>query len=348
MLRAMMSRRDRDAARGKLEALLTLAKGKQRALVATHNDPDPDAIGAALGLSELLKRRAGVQSTLTYSGILGRAENKAMVEYLHIPLQPLHTVDCSQYDLVALMDTQPGHGNQPFGADCKAQIVVDHHPVDPATRGASFWDVRSEYASTSTIVTWYLRDARIRLSPNLATALFYGVKTDTLGLSRPNHPDDARAYVFLQQRAEASALARIENASVSSAYFQALDDAMHGTRIYDGLVVARLGEMRYPDMAAEVADFLLRLEQARIVLAVGRYGSDVIVSLRAPERGMCLDELVQQVISGDGSAGGHDFMAAGRVPANMYGLPEVTEEEMVRRFAAALGLSHLEGIPLLE
>jgi len=343
----MMSRRDRESARERLAALLALARGRKRALVVPHNDPDPDAIGAALGLAELLQRRADVSSTIAYSGILGRAENKAMVEHLQIPLRPLHTVDCDRYDLVALVDTQPGHGNQPFSSDCRPRVVIDHHPLHPDTGQVAFWDVRSEYASTSTIVSWYLRDARVRLSPRLATALFYGIKTDTLGLSRPSHPDDARAYVFLQQRVDPEALARIENASVSLAYFQALDDALHRTHIYDVLVVARLGEMRYPDMAAEVADFLRRLEHARIVLAVGRYGGDVIVSLRSPERGMRLDSLVQQVIADDGSAGGHDFMAAGRVRATLYGDPEDTEAEIVSRFASVLGVDHLHGTPLL-
>ncbi len=343
----MMPKRDRDSAREKLEALLALARSRKRALIATHNDPDPDAIGAAMGLAELLRRRTAVDATLAYSGILGRAENKAMVEHLQIPLRPLHTLDCSQFDLVALVDTQPGHGNQPFAAECSAQVVIDHHPLRPDTRAVPFWDVRPDYASTSTIVTWYLRDARVRLRPAVATALFYGIKTDTLGLSRPSHPDDARAYVFLQQRVDEEALVRIENASVSSAYFQALDDALHSTRIYDGLVVARLGEMRYPDMAAEVADFLRRLEQARIVLAVGCYAGDVIVSLRSPERGMRLDSLVQQVIADDGSAGGHDFMAAGRVRSTLYGAPEDTEAEIVRRFASVLGVDHLHGTPLL-
>ncbi len=343
----MTPKRDRDTARERLATLLAQVKGKKRALIVTHNDPDPDAIGAAMGLAELLERRADVRPTLAYSGILGRAENRAMVEHLQIPLQSIHTLDCSRFDLVALVDTQPSHGNQPFGPDCKAHVVIDHHPLRADTRTAPFWDVRSDYASTSTIVTWYLRDARVRLRPSVATALFYGIKTDTLGLSRPSHPDDARAYVFLQQRVDADALVRIENASVSSAYFQALDDALHRTRIYDGLVVARLGEMRYPDMAAEVADFLRRLEQAKIVLAVGRYAGDVIVSLRSPERGVRLDSLVQQVISDDGSAGGHDFMAAGRVRATLYGDPEDTEAEIIRRFSAVLGVDHLHGSALL-
>lgn len=343
----MMPKRDREAARHKLASLLALAKGKRRALIVTHNDPDPDAIGSALGLGELLQRRARLETVLAYSGIVGRAENKAMVAELNIPLRPLYALDCDGFDLVALVDTQPGHGNQPFSSSCAADIVVDHHRLRPETTSTAFYDVREDYAATSTIVTWYLRDARVRITPRLATALFYGIKADTLGLARPSHPDDARAYVFLQQRVDPEVLVRIESASLSPDYYQALDKALHHTRLYDGLVVARLGEMRYPDMAAEVADFLRRLEDVKIVLAVGNYAGDVIVSLRSPERGMRLDELIQQVITNDGAAGGHDLMAAGRVRASLAGAVEETEMEIVRRFTRALGVDPHHGRPLL-
>ncbi len=343
----MMPRRDRETAQEKLASLLALTEGKHRALVVTHNDPDPDAIGSALGLAELFIRRAGVPTTIAHSGIVGRAENKAMVAELQIPLHQLHTLDCDDYDLVALVDTQPGHGNQPLNGFCPPQVVVDHHPLRPETEAIPFWDVRDDCSATSTIVTWYLRDARVRFSPRLATALFYGLKADTLGLARPSHPDDARAYIFLQQRVDQRALARIENASVSPAYFQSLDRALHQTRIYGDLVVARLGEMRYPDMAAEVADLMRRLEGAKVALAIGNYAGDVIVSVRSPEKGMRLDELVQQAIRHDGSAGGHDLMAAGRVPASLAGAAEDTETEIVRRFAALLGVDSSHGKPLL-
>ncbi|MGI6208593.1 MAG: DHH family phosphoesterase, partial [Anaerolineae bacterium] len=290
----------------------------------------------------------GLEVVLAYRGIVGRAENRAMVAELDIPLRPLYTLDCDDFDLIALVDTQPGHGNQPFEDGCIADIVVDHHPLREATKEAAFWDVRENCAATSTIVTWYLRDARVRISPRVATALFYGIKTDTLGLARSPYPDDTRAYVFLQQRILPDVLSRIESASLSPDYYQALDRALHRTRIYDGLVVARLGEMRYPDMAAEVADFLRRLEDTKIVLTVGHYAGDVIVSLRAPERGMRLDELIQQVITQDGTAGGHDFMAAGRVRASLAGAVEETEAEIIRRFTSTLGVDPDHGRPLLR
>src|SRR5690606_34896036 len=59
-------------------------EGKQRLLILTHNNPDPDAIASAWGLSALAKNLQSVKVELAYGGFLGRAENRAMVEILQI------------------------------------------------------------------------------------------------------------------------------------------------------------------------------------------------------------------------------------------------------------------------
>ncbi|MHB0877632.1 MAG: DHH family phosphoesterase [Anaerolineae bacterium] len=330
-----------------IDELLGVVQGARNVLIVTHTDPDPDAIGSAVGLGELLRKRLGVEVVLSHSGIVGRAENKAMVRELAIPLRPYCQVRCDEYDIVALVDSQPGAGNQPLTLDCRVDIVIDHHPRRPETDSARFTAVRQDYAASSTIVTRLMRAARVRPSPQAATALFYGIRTDTLGLSRPSTEYDSRAYVYLLKYVDRDALLRIENASVPADYFRALDGALHQTTHYDGLVVAQLGNMRYPDMAAEVADFLRRLEGAEVIVAVGDYAGEVVVSVRGTAQGLKLDELVQQVIGSDGTAGGHDSMAAGRVPALLYGSPEETAAAIVARFAKALNIQHYKPIPLV-
>ena len=331
----------------RLVSLLATAQGAKTALIVTHNDPDPDAIGAAVGLAALLERRLRIEVAIACRGHVGRAENRAMVDELHIRLEPLCQLDVPRFDLVALVDAQPGAGNQPLGSLAPPAVVIDHHPLRPESSAVPFADVRPDNSSTSAIVTGYLRAARVRLSARVATALFYGIKTDTLGLARESREEDTLAYLYLQRYLDREALSRIESASVPPDYFRALDRALHETYSLDGLVIARLGTMSYPDMAAEMADFLRRLDGVRVIVAVGQYEGEVIVSVRSPESGIKLDELVQAVVRGDGSAGGHDHMAAGRVPAGLAGSPEATEEEMIRRFREALGLADLRPTPLL-
>ena len=97
--------------RQRLEALLSALGGAERLLILPHSDPDPDAIASALGLKALVQHRLGTEVDLVYRGIIGRAENQAMVRYLGYPLRPLVDADLRGAAAVALIDTQPGSGN---------------------------------------------------------------------------------------------------------------------------------------------------------------------------------------------------------------------------------------------
>src|SRR5512140_897436 len=116
-------------ARAKLERLLQVAKGRRRALILTHDNPDPDSIGAGVALGHLLEVRAGVESRVGYGGIIGRAENIAFVKVLKLPVAPVSQIVFDEHDLLALVDTQPSVGNHSLPPRYKADIVIDHHPL---------------------------------------------------------------------------------------------------------------------------------------------------------------------------------------------------------------------------
>jgi len=172
----------------RVDALLDVAGKNANVLVCTHDNPDPDAIAAGFALGELLRARAGATYTITHGGVLGRAENRAMVRLLKIPLVPFARVDLSAYDVVALVDTQPAHGNHrvtPAHLQGKRLVCIDHHPAREWDEGApDFADVGGDYGATSTMLTCYLDSAEVAFDPAVATALFYGIKSDTRDLGR--------------------------------------------------------------------------------------------------------------------------------------------------------------------
>jgi len=289
--------------------------GDARSLVILpHNDPDPDAIASAVALRTLLQRACGVESQLAYKGIIGRAENKALVRYLDRPLRRLKGSDLNTSVPIALVDTQPGAGNNALPRGIRAMLVFDHHPRREATALAAFAEIRSDVGATSTILTEYLRAAGFEPDARLATALFYGIKTDTMGLARGTSPADVAAYFYLQPRIDVEALAQIENAQVPAEYFQKMVTALQTARLYDGVLVSYLGEMHRPDLAAEMADILLRLEGAQWVVCMGVYEKEFILNVRTRSRKGGAGYLVQAVVGEHGTAGGHGTMAAGHVP----------------------------------
>jgi nanoRNase/pAp phosphatase (c-di-AMP/oligoRNAs hydrolase) len=296
-----------------VELLLETASGLSSVLILPHNDPDPDAIAGALALHYLLREKLNIEGNIAYKGIIGRAENKALMQYLGHPLHQLTSSDLDRAEAVALVDTQPGTGNNPLPLDRLPVIVIDHHPWRATTAAASFSDVRTEVGATSTILTEYLRATGIEPTTPLATALFYGIKTDTMGLGRGASPADAAAYFYLQPRIDVDALVEVERAQLPAEYFQSLVTALQAAHVYDSVVVAYIGSMGYPDLAAEIADLLLRLEGTRWVVCTGVYQGELIVSLRSRSRQGGSGRLAQAIIEDKGSAGGHGTMAAGHL-----------------------------------
>jgi nanoRNase/pAp phosphatase (c-di-AMP/oligoRNAs hydrolase) len=192
--------------------------------------------------------------------------------------------------------------------------------------------------ATSTILTEYLQAAGTVPPVSLATALFYGIKSITLGLSRDTSPADAAAYSYLQPRIDARALARIEHAQVPAEYFRSFYAALRAARMYNGLIFAYIAGLSYPDLAAEMADVLLRLERARWVICVGVYEGALVLSVRTRSREDAAEELVQAIVAGEGSAGGHGTIAGGQIP-----LTGSAAEQKVRQLSRRT-LQHL-GIP---
>src|SRR6185369_1777273 len=241
--------------------------------------------------------------------------------------------------LVALVDTQPGRINNSLPRDVLPAVVIDHHPAYGDYGRVPFVDLRDEYGATSTILTEYVREARIEIESKLATALFYGISAETQDLGREATPADIAAAQFLYPYTNKRRLAKIENARVPRVYFRAFHEAIERAVIYDRVVVSILPEVQYPDMVAEVADFLLRLDEVEWACAIGGFGDNLHVSLRTTERDVNAGDVLQGVL-GNESAGGHDMTAGGRVCLATHG-PEAAVDaggQVRDRLLALLGV----------
>jgi nanoRNase/pAp phosphatase (c-di-AMP/oligoRNAs hydrolase) len=339
---------DNQEAQGRLEALLAVVVGVEELLILPHNDPDPDAIASALALRHLLAETAGIRSTIAYRGIVGRAENKALVRYLGRPLHRLEAKDLARGLPVALVDTQPGAGNHPCRRDKGPHLVFDHHPLQEGSGKVPFADIRSDLGATSTILLQYLQAAGIEPSAQLATALFYGIKTDTQALVRAAGPEDVAAYFYLQRLLDIEALVEIERAQVPREYFRRLHAALDAARVYGNAVISYVGPMQRPDLAAEMADLLLRLDGILWAVCMGTYEGQVILAVRSRHPRGGAGYLVQAVVGDQGTAGGHGVMASGQVP--VYGQePEVVARRLEMEVLRVLGLAEEQpGKALLE
>lgn len=321
--------------RPRLKQLIRTVHGRSPVLVVAHDYPDPDALASAAALRVLLQRCAKVKCDIAYGGMIGRAENRALVDLLRLPVKPLASVRLERYAAVAIVDFQHTSGNHSLPANFVPDIVIDHHPVQRGSRAVPFHDFWSGVGSTCTILCRYLSAAGIVPDRRLATALTYGIKSETRDLARETQAIDIETYVRLYPLADKRRLAQIEMAPVDTEYYTVLAGALAHARLYGRtLVVTRLGTVPTPDVAAEMADIFLRLNELRCAVAVARCNGQVIVSVRTCSHADNAGDLIQRAFRGRGSAGGHGQMAAGRiaVPGGGDAAYAALERDLIRSF----------------
>lgn len=299
----------------RIHELLQAFEGRSRILVLSHNNPDPDSMGGAFGLRFLLERQLGVTTAFGYRGDIFRAENLEMVRRLGIGMVRLEDLDVSRFDGFAMVDTQPGFGHTLVPEGIELDAVVDHHvPPESGAGHSVFRDVRTDIGATCSIVTGYLMDLGLEIPPRVATALLYGIRTDTADLSRNTSPLDEKAYLHLMQRADRKSLASISSPSLPANYFRVFRHALNATRVHGKLAVCSLGHTENPEIVAEYADLLLRLEGTEWVVTGGLYKNTYYISVRSKSYSRDAWSLLREVLDGEGSFGGHGTVGGGSIP----------------------------------
>ncbi len=297
----------------RLERLRSIVERKKKVLILTHNNPDPDAIAAGWAFSYLLREKLEVGSVFVYGGIITRAENRAMVRLLNIAIKPIEMINVHNFTVVALVDTQPGGGNNSLPSTVRPAIVIDHHGLRKASQKAQFADIRPQYGSCSTILTEYLIEAGLPLKQKMATALYYGVKSDTQDLGRDATAADYEAMIHLYSKVQLKVLPQIEYPDLSRNYFMLFDQALHETVVFGDVILCDLGFLVNPDMVSLMADFLLRISGVRWSFVMGAFNSRVIFSLRTKRRNQNAGVTARRIVRGLGTAGGHGMVAGGQI-----------------------------------
>ena len=332
-----------------LEKMGHLVERKKKVLILTHNNPDPDAIAAGWALSYLLREKFGVDAVLVYGGLITRAENRAMVRFLNIGIKPVDMVNVYNFTVVALVDTQPGAGNNALPSSIRPAIVIDHHGLRKTSQEAEMADIRPQYGSCSTIATEYLIEAGLSIEKKLATALYYGIKSDTQDLGRDVTEADAKAAIHLYGKVQQKVLSQIAYPELSRSYFNLFDQALHDAMIFGDAVVCDLGFLVNPDMISLMADFFLRISGVRWSFVMGAFDGRLLFSLRTKRRNQNAGLLARRMTRGLGTAGGHGMVAGGQVTTK--GMTGAEEERVCTslrsRFLRIIGREKAKGERLI-
>ena len=300
----------RKQGRGLLNFLARHREDLSPLLILTHDFPDPDALASAYALQHLTQTAFGIQSRIVYDGEIGRTENKTMVRLLRIPVRRFRRASLKKFAAVALVDTQPVFENNPYPRNRRAAIVIDQHgSVTPPE--ADFVIVDPGCGATCVILAQALLAYGEAIPARVATALAYGILTDTLDLYRAQRPDVVQTYLDVLQSADMRTLAMIQNPTRSRRFFVTLGKGITQALLYRKLLVSHLGPVETPDLVSQVAEFLLAYERISWCLTTGRYRGRLHASLRSVRVDVQAGEVLRDCFVNPREAGGHGPIAGG-------------------------------------
>ena len=321
--------------------LSRLLRGYEEVALLMHPNPDPDAMGSALGL-QALAERVGTEATIYYIGQIRHHENRAFQTVLDVEFERIDGVSELSEPATVLVDHNTPRGSDDAGT-LTPTAVVDHHPGDGT--GQRFTDVRPSYGACATIVAEYLQALNFEpvgpgrhagtpsaLSVKTATGLLYGIQADTDHLTNGATDADFAMSQYLYPGIDQDLLRRIANPPVDSELLKIKAHAIENLVIESPYSYSWVGEVSNLDAIPQAADELIALEGISTVVVAGKKNGTVHLSGRSHDDrvhiGRVLDTVAKRIP--DSSAGGHARMAGGQLAADHVGddLPQQLFETM--------------------
>lgn len=311
-----------------IEQLANRLKG-HRVMLQTHDYPDPDAIGSVAGLQYLLKQ-FGVEAQMCYFGRIDKVNNIRMVEVFDLDLVPCETIPEEEDTLVVTVDGQKDNSNftDLYGDEI---ACIDHHP----------WVTEYQYeivdhqlvGACATIVTGYFMDLGIEPPKNIATALLYGIKMDTLNFCNGVTQKDIQAFSFLQDKADQQEIISLNNNVMELSDMKAYGSAIQNIVIYDRVGFASI-PFDCPDgLIASVSNFILSLVAVDVSVVYAERNGGFKFSVRSELSNINAGKLTNLALRDIGSGGGHPTMAGGMLFAERkHLLGESVHEPIRKRF----------------
>jgi len=270
---------------------------------------DPDSIASAFALKRLFWRKVKKVNVVRINKIK-RADNLAFINLLNLKQPHIRNFKSSEVTKWAIVDSQPNH-HEEF-AKYHFHIIIDHHPVSDNLK-AAFIDIQVDYGANSTILTEYLKASKIKASPRLATALFYGIKTDTDSFVRSTVSNDIEAFRYLYEHANLNIIKKIESSEMTKKILDSFKVALERLSFVKRNAVIYMGEVEDAGTLVIMADFFMKIAEASCSIVSGIIDHKLVVIFRNADFSHDAGKLAEGMFGHVGSAGGHKNMARAEI-----------------------------------
>lgn len=283
--------------------------------INTHSNPDPDAIGAAMGMQLLLKDE-GLDSIIYYSGEVSHPQNKTIVNVLNVAMEKRNghpipdgvdiCVDCTE-------------GNSKAESPI---LVIDHHK---ATSKAKYKFIDASFGSCSALV-WklmkYLNHEVDTENSSVYTALLLGIRTDTNDLVSENiSPDDFTGYQELLQHSDKESLQKVMNYPFPRYLYDNRSSLQKDGNFLekDGVFIGGVGYITgaQRDVISILSEEYARMESVTtsVIFAIVDK-KELHVSVRTTLVSTDVNQMMKDLFEDFG--GGKSTAGAARIPLNFY------------------------------
>jgi len=317
--------------------------------IITHKNPDPDAISSAMALAEIAKHaNSSLTTRIFYDGNIGHQENRTFVNLLDIKMEHLTVEALQKCTYLALVDSSAPGANNDIPPQTKINIIIDHHKDGRhmATQ-STFIDIRPGVGATASILTQYLQELDVPVDKRVATALLYGIRTDTKEFKRNVTPQDLNYAGFLLPLTDADLLDKIMSPSMSQETLDVIGTAINKRKIQSGYLFANVGYVMNRDALPQAADILITLEGVNTALVYGITDNAIVISARNRDIRLHIGNALSEAFGEMGDAGGHPNMAAAMLPLHYFNkvdnkaqLLEFVIEPILQKFKNLVGLEN--------
>ena len=277
-------------------------------VVQCHDNPDADALASGFALVWYLKKQ-DIDVRFVYGGEaeVKKANLLKMIDDLQITVE--HITELAEPELLVTVDCQYGESNV-TKFDAENVIVIDHHRVSGELPDPS--DVRSNYGSCSTVLYELLTAEGLDINENkrLATALYYGLMTDTDNFSSIFHPADRDLRDMAKY--DESNISGFRSSNLSKEELgiagRALQNAIYNDTYRYGVIETDPCDS---NILGLVSDMLLEVDGVDTCVVYDLLDAGVKISVRSGTITTKASELAKYLAEDMGGGGGHLTKAGG-------------------------------------
>jgi phosphoglycolate phosphatase len=279
-------------------------------ILQCHNLPDADTLASAFAVYMYLKAN-GNQARIIYSGSaeITKPNSKRMIDNLSIPIE--YVREMPRVGTLVMVDCQYGEGNA-TKHDADIIFIIDHHENKS---GSHKGIINNNLGSCSTLIWDLLKKEGFALEkyPEVSTALYYGLYSDTNGMEEIAHPLDKDMRDTLKFDKQIINNLRFNNLTIAELGIAGAALTRHRINHQHSYAIFR-ADACDQNILGFIGDLALQVEGADVCVVYNTLPDGYKVSVRSCTREVMANEFAAFLASG----GGHRQKAGGFISKSIF------------------------------